>query len=254
MAAARCTAGSRSCRETRTGAICCCSTSTSTVTTGPGSVRVTRPGGPGPWRCCRCSSGATPSSGWPEGADRGRRPSRSPRPRAGGPPQAAGRRHGHAMTGWPAQPVIYEINTAVWLTGLSRAAGRRLTLADVSDSDWDAVDPGPRGCRLADGCLGTEPGRASLGERERRAAGVVPGGPARPGARRRHRVAVLRAALRRRRGLRRAGGARHGAGRPGRPRCQAAPGLRAQPCRPRPPVGDSQPGALRARRRTRPAG
>jgi hypothetical protein len=45
------------------------------------------------------------------------------------------------MTGWPAQPVIYEINSAVWLDGLSRAAGRRLTLADVAASDWDAITP-----------------------------------------------------------------------------------------------------------------
>jgi hypothetical protein len=29
------------------------------------------------------------------------------------------------MTGWPRQPVIYEVNTAVWLGGLSRAAGTR---------------------------------------------------------------------------------------------------------------------------------
>ncbi len=45
------------------------------------------------------------------------------------------------MLGWPAQPVIYEINTAVWLDELSRAAGRRLTLAGVAASDWDAVTP-----------------------------------------------------------------------------------------------------------------
>jgi hypothetical protein len=45
------------------------------------------------------------------------------------------------MMGWPAQPVIYEINTAVWLNELSRAAGRRLTLAEVSASDWDAATP-----------------------------------------------------------------------------------------------------------------
>ena len=35
------------------------------------------------------------------------------------------------MSGWPGQPVIYEINTAVWLTELSETAGRRLTLADA---------------------------------------------------------------------------------------------------------------------------
>ena len=44
-----------------------------------------------------------------------------------------------AVTGWPARPVIYEINTAVWLGELSRAAGRRVTLADVTAADWDTV-------------------------------------------------------------------------------------------------------------------
>ncbi len=43
------------------------------------------------------------------------------------------------MTVWPEQPVIYEINTAVWLDERSRAAGRRVTLADVAAADWDAV-------------------------------------------------------------------------------------------------------------------
>ena len=38
------------------------------------------------------------------------------------------------MTGWPTLPVIYEVNTAVWLGGLSRTAGRPVTLADVTDS------------------------------------------------------------------------------------------------------------------------
>lgn len=45
------------------------------------------------------------------------------------------------MTGWPAQPVIYEIDTAVWLGDLSRAAGRQVTLADVTGSGWDSVTP-----------------------------------------------------------------------------------------------------------------
>ena len=48
---------------------------------------------------------------------------------------------GNTITGWPDQPVIYEVNTAVWLGGLSRTAGRRLTLADVGATDWDAVTP-----------------------------------------------------------------------------------------------------------------
>jgi hypothetical protein len=45
------------------------------------------------------------------------------------------------MTGWPSQPVIYEINTAVWLNELAQAAGRRVTLAGVAAADWDAVTP-----------------------------------------------------------------------------------------------------------------
>lgn len=45
------------------------------------------------------------------------------------------------MSGWPGQPVIYEINTAVWLTDLSESAGRRLTLADVPAAAWDDVTP-----------------------------------------------------------------------------------------------------------------
>jgi hypothetical protein len=69
------------------------------------------------------------------------------------------------MTGWPVQPVIYEINTAVWLDELSRQAGRRVTLANVPARAWDAVaTPGidavwlmgvwersPAGLRLAAG-------------------------------------------------------------------------------------------------------
>ncbi len=45
------------------------------------------------------------------------------------------------MTGWPGQPVIYEISTAVWLDELARASGRPVTLADVAAADWDAAVP-----------------------------------------------------------------------------------------------------------------
>ncbi len=44
-------------------------------------------------------------------------------------------------TGWPDTPVIYEVNTAVWLDELSRAAGRPLTLAEVPTPAWDAICP-----------------------------------------------------------------------------------------------------------------
>jgi hypothetical protein len=45
------------------------------------------------------------------------------------------------MTGWPDQPVIYEVNTAVWLNEMGRRAGRPITLACVADDEWDAVTP-----------------------------------------------------------------------------------------------------------------
>ena len=45
------------------------------------------------------------------------------------------------MTGWPARPVIYELNTAIWLADLSRDAGRPVTLAEIPGSAWDAVTP-----------------------------------------------------------------------------------------------------------------
>lgn len=50
-------------------------------------------------------------------------------------------RRGAPPGGWPARPVIYEVNTAIWLADLSRAAGRRVTLADVPEPAWDAVTP-----------------------------------------------------------------------------------------------------------------
>jgi hypothetical protein len=43
------------------------------------------------------------------------------------------------MTGWPAQPVLYEINTVIWLRELSRRYGRRVTLGEVPAAAWDEV-------------------------------------------------------------------------------------------------------------------
>jgi hypothetical protein len=45
------------------------------------------------------------------------------------------------MSGWPDRPVIYEVNTAVWLAELSSAAGQPVTLANVPDHAWDAITP-----------------------------------------------------------------------------------------------------------------
>ena len=43
------------------------------------------------------------------------------------------------MTRWPAQPVIYEVNTVVWLEELSRRHGRPVTLGDVPGEAWDEL-------------------------------------------------------------------------------------------------------------------
>jgi len=45
------------------------------------------------------------------------------------------------MTGWPDRPVIYEVNTAVWLTDLARSANQPVTLATVPAQAWDAITP-----------------------------------------------------------------------------------------------------------------
>src|SRR4051794_31185891 len=44
-------------------------------------------------------------------------------------------------TVWPVQPVVHEINTAVWLREAGLRAGKPLALADVSGAEWDLVVP-----------------------------------------------------------------------------------------------------------------
>ena len=203
----------------------------------------------------------TPSSGWPSGADRGPRPSGSPRPRAGGLPQAAARRR---------RPRHDRVAGAA---GDLRGQHRGLADRPVPGRRA-AADPGRRGRgrlgrrhpgrrrrRLADGRLGAEPGRAGPRERERRncrrrsatrcptcePADVIGS----PYCVRRY---VVDAAFG---GPRRAG---RGPGRAGRPRRAAGPGLRAQPCRPGPPLGDERARSCSSRAprttcgRIRPAG
>ena len=43
------------------------------------------------------------------------------------------------MNAWPKYPLIYEINTWVWLGELARKATRQYTLASVPDSEWDQM-------------------------------------------------------------------------------------------------------------------
>src|SRR5512143_3188299 len=43
------------------------------------------------------------------------------------------------MKAWPRHPVIYEINTWVWLGDLSRKYRRVVNLATVREQEWDAI-------------------------------------------------------------------------------------------------------------------
>src|SRR5512136_2664380 len=43
------------------------------------------------------------------------------------------------MRAWPKYPIIYEINTWVWLGELSRKYGRNVDLGTVPKPDWDAI-------------------------------------------------------------------------------------------------------------------
>ena len=43
------------------------------------------------------------------------------------------------MTGWPSAPVVYEVDTWPWLSGLRRRVGAEATLADVPGDVWDEV-------------------------------------------------------------------------------------------------------------------
>jgi glycosidase len=46
---------------------------------------------------------------------------------------------GNMVDKWPSHPVIYEINTWVWLHELSRRYQTPITLANVPDAEWDAI-------------------------------------------------------------------------------------------------------------------
>ena len=43
------------------------------------------------------------------------------------------------MLSWPRRPIIYEINTVVWLQELSRREGKLVTLGTVPTQEWDAL-------------------------------------------------------------------------------------------------------------------
>ncbi len=43
------------------------------------------------------------------------------------------------MRTWPKHPVIYEINTWVWLGELSRKYRKSVDLGTVPEQEWDAI-------------------------------------------------------------------------------------------------------------------
>src|SRR5271157_5264649 len=43
------------------------------------------------------------------------------------------------MSSWPRYPTVYEINTWVWLSELSKNAGRPVDLGSVPAAEWDAI-------------------------------------------------------------------------------------------------------------------
>src|SRR3954454_15282587 len=46
-----------------------------------------------------------------------------------------------AAPAWPLHPVVYEVNTAVWLGEVASRCGTSVTLARVPAPEWDAMVP-----------------------------------------------------------------------------------------------------------------
>ena len=65
------------------------------------------------------------------------------------------------MAAWPSHPVIYEVNTWVWLRELAWRLGRPLGLGDVPEATWDEIAPPGRRRRVAHGRVGAQPRAAS---------------------------------------------------------------------------------------------
>ena len=56
--------------------------------------------------------------------------------------EARGQHRRITLRTWPTHPVIYEINTWVWLGDLSRLTGRAVTLGTVPAIEWDRIAAG----------------------------------------------------------------------------------------------------------------
>ena len=60
------------------------------------------------------------------------------------------------MKAWPKHPVIYEINTWVWLAELSQKYQRTVNLATVPEPEWKAITSLRLRRGVVHGRLGTE--------------------------------------------------------------------------------------------------
>ena len=80
----------------------------------------------------------------------------------------------------PRYPSLYQINTRVWLTELSRALGRRATLDDIPDAELDRLAETGFRLGLVPERLADRPGGAGGLARECRSGAGVPGNAAGP--------------------------------------------------------------------------
>jgi hypothetical protein len=64
------------------------------------------------------------------------------------------------------RPIIYEINTWVWVSELGDKYKKPITLANIPSGELDTIAKNRSGCGLADGSLGTQPGRDSYSQPE----------------------------------------------------------------------------------------
>src|SRR5262249_58414760 len=125
------TGGPRSSSPTPIGATTSSSTSTFMVTTAPDWVPATRQAGRDSWpRASSSSASLTPSISW----RLARRPSSAAARRRGERSDRFAEADAMANTSYP---LLYQINTRVWLNELSRRLGRPAMLDDIADTELD---------------------------------------------------------------------------------------------------------------------
>ena len=155
------------------------------------------------------------------------------------------------MNTWPKYPVIYEINTWVWLGELSRKYGKSVDLATVPEQEWDAIASHGFDAVWFMGVWERSPAGIEISMRNQGLARGFPASPSRLHGGGQRRLAVLRAPLRRRRAPRRAEGARRRATHAPRARAAADPRFRAQSRGAGPSVGRRASRVLRSGERGR---